>query len=742
MPQLDTTSKVDDLDRDLATEDDGPEAAVAKIAEEEKERKRILSELALKIEGDFRDRSNKRLSKEVEWAKARSLYDAPLGDGLDGVNETPFENKKSASRRPVPNIVRTKCDTAVANCVSLQFAAGEKNWDLFPPANVLDQAVANACRAMEKEIEAQLSATKYAMHSRRAMEDRVILGTGVLKGPVNTGKMRVEYVKDPTGVWVPQVSSTYSPKTVHVPLWRFYTDMTVTDHCEAISDIEVHPMTSIELAQYIEHPGFDGAAIKSILAGDEESDPVKPDHYNDEMLKLSAETWSRNPYLYKNRYTVLEYHGPISYDAINKLGLEPTYESPTQEYYGEVWVCAGRVIRMELENIEGYYETPYCVSVWKRDPSSPYGYGHPLLLADPQRVVEQAYHMILDNAALTSGPQIAMYQKYIQPVDGDWTIGPNKVWLLTDPSASIEHAIKFFNPTNVIPNIMPVLELARQFAEEESATMAFGGMSSPQNQDSATGALITQHSSNTLLDFSAEEWDDQVTEKLIRRYYAWNMQYSPREDIKGDYVVDVKSSSEYKNKQLYVRDLERLSMEATQNPAMGMFINLDELQKARLALMHLPSNRIMKNDEEIAQAREQMAQQPNPQMIELQIKQQANQLEQMRIKIEEQKLQFENTKAQQREIMEHQERMAANYARVQEAQAAVLKARSEVQVAMLQLASKDKQVMSKIATDREMKELAIQSQVFLKSMEETRKQQENMLTQEELKLAKTTGEGI
>jgi hypothetical protein len=446
--------------------------------------------------------------------------------------------------------------------------------------------------------------------------------------------------------------------------------------------------------------------------------------------------------MYKNRYLVLEYHGPVTYDALNKLGLAPTYDSPTAEYYGEIWVCAGRVIRMELENIEGYCETPYACSIWKRDPTSPFGYGHPLLLADPQQVVTQAYHMILDNASLTSGPQIAMFKKYIQPIDGDWTIKPNKVWLLTDPTATIDNAIKFFNPTNVIGNIMPVLELARQFADEESATLAFGGMQSPQATDTATGGLLMQHASSTLLDFSAEEWDDQITEKLIRRMYGWNMQYNPKEEIKGDYVIDVKSSSEYKNKQMYIRDLERLSVEAVNNPAMAMVINTDELTKARLALMHLPSNRILKTEEEIAQAQEAEKNKPDPQMIELQIKQMEAQTAQGTLELKKAELQFQSAQQQQRELWEHEEKMGANQARLAEANSSVLKARSEVQVEMIKLAQKDEHFKGKLAADQQLATLGHQADVFLASMAEARKQQENSLYQEELRIKEKTGSGI
>lgn len=736
MPRQDITSKLE------KPEVDRSEAVAVGTGNSDKDRVMILDQLAEKITASFRERASARAGKELEWTKSRRLYDSPLRGEYDASNpDRPFSDE-TKGRRPIPNIVRTKCDAAIANSVSMQFAGGEKNWDLFPPPNTIEEAVTHACRLMEKEIETQLSYTKYAFEARRAMEDRVIYGTGILKGPVNTGKRRVAYINQ-GGEWIAQVSEDAYPCVKHVSTWRFYPDMSTTDWKECTDAIEVHPMTTIDLASYIDHPGFDGDTIKEILLGSDLREPQKADNYNEELLKLPAEVWARNPYLYKNRHLVLEYHGPVTYDQLNKLGLEPTYDSPTQEYYGEVWVCQGKVIRMELENIEGYSETPYCVSVWKRDPTSVFGFGHPLLLADTQQVITQVYHMILDNASLTSGPQIAMFQRYIQPVDGDWTIAPNKVWLLTDPSQSIDKAIQFFNPTNVIDKMMPVLQLAQMFADEESATNAIAaGLQSPQNTDTATGQLLMMHNSTTILDFLAEEWDDQVTEKLIRRMYAWNMQYSKRQDIKGDFIIDVKSSSEYKNKQMHIRDLERLSVEITQNPEMAMSINVDELTSARLALMHLPGNKIVKTKEEIAAAREEAANRPNPDMIKLQIESARAETERMKAQLEEAQLRFEVHQQQQREAWEHEERMSANYARVQEAQAQVLKARSEVQVKMLELATQDKQAYAALGVEKEMKELAVHSQVFLKSLEENRKTQELMLTQQELDLAKATGEGI
>ena len=690
---------------------------------DEAERKQILDRLARKVEDLFAKRANDRINKDGEWDTCLTLYHAPLANGDNYYSDKPFTEKPGRSR-PTPNIVRTKVDVAIANSVSMQFAGGQKNWDIFPPANNTDPEIAERCAGMSKEIEAQLDACNYQLESRRAMEDRITLGTGIMKGPVNTGKLKTRFVKVGDS-WVPKATTDYQPAITCVRPWRFYPDMhveTVTARCSSLTR---------------EQPGFDGEAISAILS---KEDGITADHYNTEYFSsIKSGVWS-NRYMYKDRYTVLEYHGPITYDDACKLGLDPTYDSPTQEYYGEVWVCCGKVIRMELENIEAQYETPYAVAVWKRDPTSPFGFGHPLLLADAQRVVTASYHMILDNASLTSGPQMSMYQQYIQPVDGSYEITPNKVWLLTDPSVSIKDAINFFTPTNVIGNILPVLQLARQFADEESATIS--PTSSPQNVDSATGQLIIANNSTTVLDFMAEEWDDQITVKNIRRTYAWNMQYNPKEDIKGDYIVDVKSSSEYKNKQMYIRDMERLSVETTQNPSMAEWISQKNLVKARLNLMHIPDNTIILTDEQHAEAMAAKQQQIDPNVLAMQIAQAEAARADRELKLKEDQLAFERQQAQQREQWEHEEKMGSNYARVQEAQAQVIKAQMLMNGEMLKLAAKDKQLALQMQKDVAINSSNNDAKIFMETMRAQNKAVANQLTGAELQLAAETGEGI
>lgn len=712
------------------------EEELKRMEKEEADRQALLIDLALSVEKKFKDRETRRAPKESQWLECWKLY---LPNILDK-NRSPDKfnsNNPPTTARPDVNIVANKCDIAIAQCESMQFSVGEKNWDLQPAANADVTVAQPACELMEREIETQLDECGYGKACRRAIKDRIIMGTGILKGPVNTGKMRTKYAPMGDGTtWAPQVSVETSPDITYVNPWFFYPDDTVNDFTFVGDSIELHPMSPFDLKKLYNHPGYISEAIEEALK-------ISPEDYKTHAYSEYANLTESNPYLFTGKYRVLEYHGPVTIDQLGAIGIEPTYDSPNGEYYGEVWVVCGKVIRIELQNIEAAFEIPYCVSTWIKDPSSVFGIGAPMLMRDQQRVVTQVWHMMLDNASISSGPQVAFNKEFIEPADGDWTLESRKAWYLKDPMMKVTDAIQFFYPPNIAESLRPILDLSRQFAEEESLTpMIAAGMQSAQTQESATGALIMQNASTTLLDYLAEEWDDQVTDKIIRRMYAWNMQYNPKPEIKGDFSVDVRSSTEYKNKQMHLRDIERLSVEASQNPALGMMLNLDALQRVRLTIMNIPFKGIVRPPEEVAEIQKQQAEKPDPAMIELQIKQMEAETKQQELQLKTAQLQFETGLQQQREAWEHEQKMAANYARTVEAQAMVVRSQNEKDAQILKLAGQQHATEQQIASAQAIASMSNETQVFLKSLEENRKMREMMLTQEELKLKAKTGSGI
>lgn len=711
------------------------EAEAARAAEEAKQA--ILQDLAKTVEMKFEERRGKRAEKERQWSEAiRLYYGSAASYGRGGsTSDRPFAGETKTDR-PDFNIVRTKCDVAIAQLVSMQFAGGDKNWDLLP--GTFEST--DACMAMEEEIANQLRETAFGRESRRAIENRVIMGVGVLKGPVNTAKVYTKY--EPTGegdAWATKLESNQKPSFVSVNPWFAFPDMNTNDPCALEDFIELHPMNKTELAKYMKHPGFMPQQIQELLREDAMGGSLNV--Y--EQAAMGGQTHTSGV---KGKYMVLEYHGPITSDQLASVGITPAYDSlDGVTYYGEVWVCQGKVIRVELSNIESF-EIPYMLCPYKEDPTSVLGIGLPMLVRDQQRVITQSWHMVLDNSSASSGPQVVIQRGLIEPADGEWELRPRKVWHLTDLSARVQDAFQFFVTPNVTPDLMNVLNAAKAFAEEESGVpLLMAGLQSPTVvTDSATGLGMQQQASTTLLDLLNEMWDDLMNEKAIHRTYQWNMQYNPRPEIKGNFKIDVRSSSDFRNKQLYIRDMEKLSLEAAQNPEMGKNVDMNELTRARLSMMHLPSNKIVRTAEQVAEVEQQQAQnqQPNADVLKYNLDLERVKVEKDRLRLEAERLAFEQTQAQQREAWENEERMANTYARIAESEAQVIKSQNEKDTAVLNLAAKNEQFMAKVNADMEIARQRNETQAYLAGIAATQKQRDQFLTQEEMKIKREKGTGI
>jgi hypothetical protein len=734
-------SDTDELD--LLTEEE--------LAEEQRKvmaklRKESMNSLATAVVAKLRNRISNRNVKQSEWLECSHLYYGSLYSTVDYA-ETPFAGSNNRKSRPDFNIVRTKCDAAIAQCIDMQFAIGEKNWDLWPAANNSEPSAALKAQAMSQEIEAQLDSCRYAYQSRLAIMDRIVLGTGVLKSPVNTGKVKTVYRQDSfTGTWITATEVVYSPIVERVDPWMFFPDDTVSDPDKIMDAIQIHPMSAYELLEYRNHEGYEKGIIDEVLK-------EAPSTYHEASFVEYQKLVSANPALFKNKYCVIEYHGPIKKEYLQNAGITPAYETPLEDYFGEVWVVNGKVIRLELENIEGSFETPYAVCPWKHDPSSVFGFGHPLTMKDQQRVVTQTWHMILDNASLSSGPQGAIQKRFIIPADGEWNMAPRKMWHLTDPTMKVQDAIQFFNVPNVMENLVPVLNMAREFSDEESATSALAaGLESTQLGASATGDMMAMKNSTVLLDAASEEWDDRVTSKVIRRMYAWNMQYNDKQDIKGNFSIDVRSANEYKNKQIHVRDIEKLSVETGQNPQLAKWIKPDELTHLRLALMTLPTRNLLRTEAEAeAWEKQQAAQaaQNDPNAMKAQVEMAKLEVAKQKLASEEQRSQIELQIEQMRLSMEarvlemkEQVSMANNQAMAMAAQASVLKAELDYQakLAALQLKSAESGVNTQVdafkyQTDKQLEIAQAKQQAIIDNREMD-------IYEEEIKLKKEGKTGI
>jgi hypothetical protein len=687
--------------------DEDVQAAVEAMHAYKQQQLDAQSAVARDIEGKLTKRMGTRKNKENQWLESMRLYLGSLSSYNIVTGDYPFgtqndSNSPNSVHRPEFNIIRQKCNIAIAQTVAHQFAAGDKNWNIRTPQVIdldpqdlqtMQQVMQNPNLSaqdaaemktdlMEREIDHHLELTNYAAEARLSIADRVILGTGVMKGPLNQGKLKRTYVKQQTSdgkiIRVPTYAVENTPCIYRVNLWYWFPEDTVTDVSKAEDSIEAHPMSKTELTELLKHPGYKSDQITECLS--EEPRQYTNSPFNDPAYLTQGIN------LLKNKYLVLEYHGPIKKEDLGILGLGDA-DSPLDEVYGEIWVCNSRVIRMQLSTIEGCNRIPYVACTWEPDPAMIFGFGIPMLARDQQRVVNESYKMVLDNAGVSAGPQVIVDTTLIQPVSGGLEIEPFKVWQSKEYGADMTKAIQFFTPPNSFEELSALITLARGFADEESSInlLAAGAQTPAGAIDSATGLALANENALTPLFYKSEQWDDEITRPLIELIYDWEMQYNPKDEIKGTFDIDVRTTTAYLKGLMDQQKLDKLFQEVSQGSPIAEFINMDDLLQARLSIMKLPFEGIVKNLQQVQQDRKNAPPKPpDPNVIKAQAAMQANQIDAQRLELDKQQLAWD----QQKHAADLQQQAAVQH---DTNQSKIMSHQLLVEQAALELHAKDKE---------------------------------------------------
>ena len=723
----------------------------AKMAEDEKQR--AMDSVAADVEQQLRARMQQRSQKESEWTISRELFMGALGaPARTRLFPSDDERKEAGGRRKLRlNIIKPKVKTAVSQMIAAQFGGGEKNWTLLPSKRVEIDTNVNpdiAVKQMEDVIEDQLEATDYVRETKLAMYDMAVLGTGVMKGPINTGHLKkiweqqqtVDDAGNPKVIRVPVLKPEYIPCVKRVDLWMFFPDMTVSRIEDAEDAIEIHAFSKRDMQKLQKHPGYFGDVITQILV----------EGKKDFITQVQLPPYSfLNSELFKDKYLVAERHGRLERDCLCKMGIDLPETDTTESFWAEVWVCNGKVIRIELSNLEATDSVPYAVDTWEEDPSSIFGFGLPLLNEDQQRVAEGMWDVIVENAKISSGPQVVIDKSLIEPnKDGRYDIEPWNVLLTKGFGVDVNQAIQFKEIPNVQQPLTNVLEMAKSFADEEAAIpLLAGGMEAPQMTSGATGLALIAKAGTSVLHEKAQQWDDNITGRVIQWMYDWNMQYGEDESSKGDFEVDVRSTTSYLRQHMEIVNLEKLIAQTSQNPELQRIIKLDDAAKALVSNMQLPSNKLVRNEQEQQQwdqeqQQKQQNQQPDPQVLKAQADMARIEVEKEKIALERERLQWDREQGQMRAQMEYQAKQEANDARALEAASGLQQDQLRRDTALITLAAKQDVEYAKVAADTKIKERDLAIKEFTAGAKLELDTNKQALTQQELDLARTTGEGI
>ncbi len=591
---------------------------------------------------------------ETRWKKARQMYFG-MEEGGNALVETltvgprPRGSEDGAPRsRVVINIVRPKADQAIARMCEILLPVDDRNWGIKPTpipslvqkmlgdprptvvpgtntptgltaddeAQMVVRGAREAAEAMQDSIDDSLTECDYNAESRKGIEDGVVLGTMIIKGPFPGKQSHRAWMPRGDGTNALVIEHKTVPRSARVDPWDVYFDPSCgNDHQRGRGAWEKRLVNRKELRALAGLPGYDEDAIREILL----MPPTRIRAAEGRVVKDISRDDS---------YELWEYHGEVEPEQMSVLTARMKGYDPLTDVEFAVCVMVNdRVISAQPSWIEDG-TLPYDVWNWRGADDSPYGFGLPDEMENQQRVVTSAWRQVMDNARNSGGSQIVI-RKGVVAQDNNGKVYPQKIWVAPE-DMRVDEAFGVFDFPSHLDELLNIAKFAMEVSDQETSMpqLLNGNQGTGPTPETVGGMVMLYNNANTVLRLRVKQYDDRITRPHIRRYYDWKMANDPDAKIKGDFEVDARGASA-----LVERDIQNqatLNLATIgENPRYSGLLKPEEELKAILKAFRFAPDSLMKSKAELKQDAENAANQPpsDPRIVSAQLQLQAKQMD-------------------------------------------------------------------------------------------------------------------
>jgi len=483
--------------------------------------------------------------------------------------------------------------------------------ELGKPARKKDVALASqrvaaqAAKAMQQEIDDQLVESDYNSEVRKMLHDSAVMGVGVICGPLvvkRTRKAWRERVDPATNKKVQelQIVEDLSPASVRKDPRYVWEDPACGDDVQDGSGVfELNKLTEKKVRMLAKQPGYMREQLIQVI----EEGPKRCAA----LFELERKGNEADGVEGKTTYQHWIYWGELKREDLELAGVEVP-EDELEVVSACVEMINDTVVRAYLNPLEDG-SLPYDFFPWEKVQGKVRGVGVPRLMKAQQSATNAAWRQMMDNAGITSGPQIVIKRGAVTPADGQWTLSPRKFWYLNDDVASVQNVFTSVQFDSRQTELAAIIELAEKLTDQETGTPMMAQGQQGSAPETVGGMQLLMNNSNVVTRRMVKQFDDYITRRHIRRYYDYNMAYSDKEEIKGDFQVDARGSSA-----LLVRDIQNQAytnlMAAAASPMYAPFVDPKMLFEKVLRAQHIDPRDIMyapeKIEENLANAQQQV----------------------------------------------------------------------------------------------------------------------------------------
>lgn len=570
--------------------------------------------LALFVRERFTRASADRKEHEDAWIKDLRQY--------KGVYDPEIESQIEKGRsKAYIRLTRTKVKAMDARVFDALFPGGEeKNYSIDPTPvpemdeaakseiaqiaqgmdqlneeeleKVIEQVAKGRAQKMAKEIDDQLLDIKYADICRDVIHSGHLYGTGVLKGPLVESRTKRKWTKA-SGVHAIAEERINRPFAEHVSIWDIYPDLSARDLSECEFIIQRHRMLRHQV-RALGKVGFDKAVINDHLK-DNRDPELKAESYEGIVESINiSQTNAKN-----NKYELLEYWGAVDGYSLKDCGCEIADDQLDMEYEANVWTLGDKVIKVKLNPFE-HQERPFHFYYFEKDELSVFGLGIPRVYRDPQMLFNASIRLAIDNAARSAHPIVEVNGRMLRDGEDPRAAFSGRVYVTDVQGNEASHpAVRVSMVDSHTRELLQLADLFKQLGDEATTIPSYTHGEQDNGVAKTVGGLsMLMGATNITLKDVARNFDNGITKPFIRQMNDWNMQFSDKEEIKGDYQINALGSTSLVAKEVRANQLSQFN-QSTQNQFDAPFIKRVELLRKRAESLDLRPGDIIKSDEEI-----------------------------------------------------------------------------------------------------------------------------------------------
>jgi len=397
-----------------------------------------------------------------------------------------------------------------------------------------------AAERHEDTIADQLAEGGWSDAFEQFVDDFVTYPTSFIRAPILRRVPTLEWLEG----WQPVKTTTVRPEFERVSPFDMYPSPDATNIDDGAFIIERARFTRMQLNQLIGVPSFNEESIRRVL-----------EQYGQGGLRdwlwtdgERAELEGRGHEWLTHGETIdgLIYSGGAQGVTLLQWGVNPDdIEDPLAEYEIEAILIGQHVIRVRI-NRDPLERRPYHKASYQPVPGSFWGQAIPELMADIQDVCNATARSLVNNLAISSGPQVEVYEERLQPNEDPTNIYPWKIWRTKDGNVTGNNAaVRFYQPASNAAELLSVYEAFERRADDATniPRYTYGNENVGGAGNTASGLSMLMESANKGIKDAIRHIDRGVMRRVIEALWLYNMQYSDDPSIKGDVNVVARGSS-------------------------------------------------------------------------------------------------------------------------------------------------------------------------------------------------------